>query len=525
MGKKKFTLQGWPKAADPTPAVGTPSKKFSAEVTARPMPPGLTVVGVGASAGGLEAFSQLLHAVPEKPGLAIVCVQHLAPRHVSVLPRLLARTTKLPVVQVTEGILLEADHVYVIPPNVQMSVQDGTLHLAPRPDDPSQYTPINFFFRSLAENLQGRAVGVILSGTGSDGAVGLHDIQAAGGVTIAQDPETAQFDGMPRAAIAKGVVDLILPAAQIGAELSRIARHPSLVATIGVAAPDEPEVPDADLLRIFGLLRSATGVDFAHYKPGTIRRRLQRRMALRKIAHLHDYLALLQENSGEVSQLYQDLLIDVTRFFREPGSFQSLAQNVLGKLLDERAADILLRVWTPGCSTGEEAYSLGIAIIEHLDRQGNHVPVQIFATDVSESAIEMARTGLYPSTIADDVSAERLWRFFTEVDGSYRISKSVRDLCVFARQDRTRDPPFSRLDLIVCRNVLIDLGAALQKKLIAVFHCALKANGFLMLGSAETTGADGGLFSVVDKKHRLYSKRVVETASAATSIWKPIGCS
>src|SRR5262252_4222632 len=474
----------------------------------------LTIAGVGASAGGLESFSALLKALPTKPGVALVFVQHLAPQHESALVPLLSAQSELPVVQATHGMVVEADHVYVIPPNAQMSIVDRTLHLNARPDDRSQYTPVDAFFSSLAEAAGARAVGIILSGTASDGSLGVRGIKAAGRVTIAQTPESAKYDGMPRAAIATGMVDLILPPKQIGAKLAELSRH-AYVKTTEKATTELPVTED-ELQQVFEALRPVSGVDFRHYKLPTIKRRLFRRMALHRLNEVGEYVRLLRRDPAEVRSLYQDLLIHVTRFFRDPESFEALAREVFPAIVQGRAPDQPIRVWVSGCATGEEAYSLAISLVEFLQKNQIDSPVQIFATDVSEVAVEQARTGVFPPSIEADVGADRLRRFFTKHDGGYRVTKMIRDLCVFARQDLTKDPPFSRLDLILCRNVLIYMDAVLQKKLLSVFHYALNTNGFLMLGQAETVGAQVQLFSLVDKKYRIHRKKAVTTAPTMT---------
>jgi two-component system CheB/CheR fusion protein len=474
----------------------------------------ITIVGIGASAGGLEAFSALLRGIPEHPGIAIVFVQHLAPTHESALVSLLSAQTSLPVVQVNEGMRVEANRVYVIPPNVQMVIDGRGLHLRPRPEDRSRYTPIDSFFASLARAAGSRAIGVILSGTASDGAHGVRDIKAGGGVTIAQTPASAKYDGMPRAAIATGMVDLVLPAEAIGKKIAQLSRYGETPASDKAGA--ELPLTDLQLKEVFELLRPASGVDFRHYKLPTIRRRLFRRMALHRIADVADYVRLLRNEPAEVRSLYQDLLIHVTRFFREPESFEAMAREVFPALAEYRAADRPIRVWVSGCATGEEAYSIGIALTEFLQRDHADTRIQIFATDVSETAIEQARAGVYPISIEEDVTPDRLRRFFTKHDGGYRVSRMIRDLCVFARQDLTKDPPFSRLDLILCRNVLIYMDALLQKKLLSVFHYALNPNGFLVLGQAETVGASGTLFSLVDKKFRVHRKKATQTLSTMT---------
>jgi two-component system CheB/CheR fusion protein len=504
------------KAAVPAPPrAGAPSRSVDTE-TVGAGSSDLVIVGVGASAGGLEAFSQLLQALPPKPGFSMVLVQHLAPQHESALAVLLSGRTDLPVVQATEGVRVEQNHVYVIPPNVQMGIRNERLHLSPRPSDPSQYTPIDFFLRSLADSVQERAIAVILSGTASDGTGGVREVKSVGGITIAQTPDSAKYDGMPRSAIATNLVDLVLSPPEIAKELVHIASHP-LRRHRGempiAGAPDDAVAPrEEHLEQVFTMLRAATGVDFRRYKRPTIERRLQRRMVLNKVTRIDQYLKLLRENSGEVQSLYQDILIHVTRFFREPDSFAAIGSHLLPKLLENQRDDQPIRVWVPGCSTGEEAYSVAIVLLESLGERAGTVPIQVFATDISNAAIEHARTGLYPETIASDVSAERLRRFFSKVDGGHRVNRPVRDLCVFARQDLTRDPPFSKLDLILCRNVLIYMGAELQRKLMSVFHYALKPTGFLVLGAAETIGLHSELFGIADKKHRIYQKKPVSAA-------------
>jgi two-component system CheB/CheR fusion protein len=476
-----------------------------------------TIVGVGASAGGLEAFSSMVRVLPPKPGFAVVLVQHLAPQHESALPTLLTSYTSMPVVQVTEGMRIERDHVYVIPPNVQMGVTDGHFHLKPRPDDRTQFTPIDSFLTSLAEHAKGRAIGVILSGTASDGATGIREIKGAGGITFAQKPDTAKYDGMPRAAIATGMVDMVLSPPEIALKLTQVAAHPYVREFVPTSG-DDLAIRDDQLRRIFDLLRPASGIDFKHYKLPTIKRRLLRRMALHRLTDVQHYIRLLEETPQEVRALYQDLLIHVTRFFREPESFKALAHQVFPKLVGDRREEQPIRAWVSGCATGEEAYSLAISLLEYLHGQRQEIGIQIFATDVSEAAIEHARAGLYPATIESDVPPEILRRFFTKVDGSYRVSKTVRDLCVFARQDLTKDPPFSRLDLILCRNVLIYMDVVLQQRLISVFHYALNPQGFLVLGQAETVGSQVGLFSLADKKFRIYRKKVSPRMPVAISV-------
>src|SRR5262245_52351785 len=468
-----------------------------------------TVVAVGASAGGLDAFSQILDDLPASPNVAFVFVQHLSPQHESALPALLAARTSLPVIPATDGMRIEPNSVYVMPPNVQIEIVDGHLNLFLRPHDGSQFNPIDFFFESLARTAQERAVGVILSGTASDGAIGIREIKAVGGITIAQTPESAKYDGMPRAAIGTNMIDLVLSPKEIAQHIGDVRHHPYLVLKPGIEAGDELLPSEEQFRELFALLRRVSGIDFKQYKTPTVKRRLLRRMALHRMTEVDAYLRYVREHPPEATALCQDLLIHVTRFFRDPDSFKVLESHALQEIAVERGEDPI-RIWVPGCATGEEAYSVAIVLMELLGERAADRKVQIFATDVSDSAIEQARGGAYPSSIAADVAPERLSRFFTKSDGGYRVSKILRDMCIFARHDLARDPPFSRLDLIVCRNVLIYLDAALQKRVISVFHYALKSRGFLMLGAAETTGPQAA-FTLVDKKWRLYRKTPVES--------------
>lgn len=473
----------------------------------RPRPAAFPIVGIGASAGGLEAFTQLLGALPLDTGLAFVLVQHLAPQHESLLTALLSHTTPLPIHEARDGMRLEANHIYVIPPNTNLAVLHGRLSLMPRTEAHGQHLPVDFFLRSLAADQKRRAIGVILSGTASDGTEGLRAIKAEGGLTFAQDEKSARYNGMPHSAIAAGVVDFVLPPEGIARELARLGRHPYVALPIAAKAEDVLLEGEEDLNKIFILLRSATGVDFSFYKPTTLKRRIARRMMLHKIESLAHYVRFVRQTPKELDALYQDLLINVTSFFREPEVFEALKKRVFPRLLKDRAPRTPVRVWVPGCSTGEEAYSMAIALLEFLGTKGASVPVQVFATDISEPAIDKARAGIYPAGIAADVSAARLRRFFTKHDGGYQISKAVRDACVFARQDVTKDPPFSKLDLISCRNLLIYFGPALQKRVIPTFHYALKPDGLLLLGGSETIGGFADLFALADRRHKLYTRK------------------
>jgi len=462
------------------------------------------VVGVGASAGGLEAFSQLLRELPADTGMAFVLIQHLDPRHESQLAEVLSRTTVMPVIAVTDRLRVERDHVYVIPPNADMTIGGGAFALTSRATV-DRHTPIDHFFRSLAQELEGRAIGVVLSGTGSDGTLGLQAIKAEGGITFVQDEKSAKHPGMPQSALP--IADFVLPPVGIARELARVGGHPHVKQALPFAAsPDQPE-GGADVGAVLRVLRTATGVDFAQYKPATVRRRIARRMLLQKIDDLATYVRYLRQTPHEAQALRDDILVQVTEFFRDPEGFEALRRNVLPSLVKERAADDPIRIWVPGCATGEEAYSLVICLLEFLGEVESNLAIQMFATDLSAAAIARARAGTFPASIENEVSADRLRRFFVKTDGRYRISKAIRDVCVFAPQDVTRDPPFSKLDLISCCNVLIYLSAALQERVIPVLHYALKPTGFLKLGPSESVGRFTNLFTILDKKHKIYARK------------------
>jgi two-component system CheB/CheR fusion protein len=488
--------------APPDPAAPNASSTEPASPNSTPR---FLVAAIGASAGGLEAFTRLLRDMPADAPLALVIAQHLARDQHSLLPEILARRTALSVLEARDELLIAPAHVYVIPAGGHMTVADGHLRVRPRPPGPSGIE-IDLLFRSLAECYGERAVGVVLSGGANDGAAGLRAIKSAGGFTIAQLPDDAQIEGMPRAAIEAGAADIVLSVDEIGAELLRLAALPLFRQSSNDEGGSKADRDEAQYTAIFRILRRSTGVDFSHYKRPTIARRIARRMALRRALNLQAYLEILQQDPGEVHSLVVDVLIHVTSFFREPESFSALRASVFPALLRERG-DSSIRIWVPGCSSGEEVYSLAICLFEALEDEAELVPIQFFGTDVSKTSVEQARAGAYSEAAVSDLSPERLRRFFSKIDGGYQIGKAIRERCVFARQDITRDPPFSRLDLIVCRNTLIYLGQAIQRRVIALMHYALKPNGFLMLGRAETTGASGDLFSLFDKRSKIYRKK------------------
>jgi two-component system CheB/CheR fusion protein len=484
-----------------------PATPSSITAATQPSKAAFPIVGIGASAGGLEAFSELLSHLPAEATMAFVLVQHLDPKHPSSLVEILSRTTRLPVVGATHGVRVEPGHVYIMPPNVRMTMADGVLNLAPRSEDRGPHMPIDHFLCSLAESLRGRAIGVILSGSASDGALGLKAIKAEGGVTFAEAPQSAKFDGMPRSAVASGAVDFVLPPKAIAQELTRIGRHPYLGPAGAAPSPEALASPPEALDQILRMLREKSGIDFTLYRQTTIRRRIARRMMIHGLDTLENYRRYLEGHPSQVHALYNDLLVNVTRFFRDPEAFRILQQSVFPSIIKQRPPDAPIRVWAPGCATGEEAYSLAIVLLEFLDDAAGTVPIQLFGTDASEIAIVKARAGTYPEHIELDVTASRLRRFFLKLDGQHQVRKAVRELCVFARHNLATDPPFSKMDLVVCRNVLIYLEPDLQKRVLSVFHYALKDPGFLMLGVAETVGPLSDFFSVVDKKYKVYAKK------------------
>lgn len=469
------------------------------------------VVGVGASAGGLEAFIELLKALPADTGMAFVFVQHFMPGHVSLLAEILGRETSMPAVDVADGMELQPDHLYVLAAYGNLSLDGKVLRLAGAPEGRERHMPIDFFFRSLAASQGSRAIGIVLSGTASDGTLGLRAIKAAGGITMAQDEASARYDGMPRSAIAAGAVNIVLPPAKLAGELVRIARHPHLLEPEAAPGPEAPLETQDQLKRIFALLERRFSIDFTYYKHSTIQRRINRRMVVCKVERLKDYADLLERSPQELDTLYHDILINVTGFFREPEAFAFLVEKVFPELVKDRPAQAAIRVWVPGCSTGEESYSIAMALSEFMEQAGVQFPIQIFATDIDDRAIAQARAAIYPESVAQDVAKTRLRRFFVKVSGGFQVNKAIRDACVFSAHNVAKDPPFSKLDLISCRNLLIYLGPVLQKRVLPIFHFALKPTGYLMLGSAESIGAAADLFTLMDKGARVYAKKSVET--------------
>ena len=478
-------------------------------VVAAPQPSPFPIVGIGASAGGLAAFEAFFSGMPvdQDPGMAFVLVQHLAPDRKSILSELIRRYTRMPVFEVEEGMKVQANCTYVIPPNHYMALQNGSLHLLEPVASRDQRWPIDYFFASLAAGQRERAIGIVLSGTGSDGTSGVRAIKEAGGMVMAQIISSCEFGGMPGSAIATGLVDYQLPPKQMPLQLlSHVARGGrGLPRTEGLPIPKT----EGALNSVFLLLRAQMAHDFSQYKPSIIHRRIDRRMVALQIDNFDSYVAYLQQTPKEVQALFCDLLIGVTNFFRDTRAFEVLEEQVIPKLFAGKPAGMPVRVWSAGCSTGEEAYSLAILLVERMEALKQNYILQVFATDIDSSAISTARAGQYPASIAADVSAERLARFFVLEPGgrTYRIHKRIRDLLVFSEQDLIRDPPFSKLDLISCRNLLIYLGADLQKRLMPLFHYALKPGGMLFLGSSEGVGEFDSLFAVLDQKAKVYTRR------------------
>ncbi len=472
------------------------------------------IVGLGASAGGLKAFEEFFSGMPPnvEPEMAFVLVQHLAPDHKSILSDLIRRCTKMQVFEVTDGMVVQINCAYIIPPNYDLAYLKGRLHLLEPSAPRGQRLPIDFFFRSLAQDQREHAIGIILSGTGSDGTLGVRAIKGEGGMVMVQDLTSTEFDGMPRSAIATGLVDFELLPAKMPAQLLAYAKHAFAKLAYGKPSGSSLDaLPDIGSMRkkIFILLRAQTGHDFSQYKPSTINRRIERRMAVHQVDTIYNYVKYLQQSPAEIEALFRDLLIGVTSFFRDVEAFQALEEQIIPALLKDKPAGSVIRVWSTGCSTGEEAYSIAILLHEYIELSKKNFSVQLFATDIDSRAIATARAGLYPASIADDITPQRLSRFFSaEADGSaYRIHKNIRDMLVFSEQDVIKDPPFSKLDLISCRNLLIYMDTELQKKLIPLFHFALKPSGILFLGTSEGIGDFSTLFTVLDRKVKFYQHK------------------
>jgi len=489
--------------------------------------PDFPIVGIGASAGGLAAFEAFFSGMPADidPGMAFVLVQHLAPDHKSILTELIRRYTRMQVFEVEDGMTVRPNCAYIIPPGRDMAFLNGALQLLEPSAPRGQRLPIDFFFRSLAQDKRERAICVVLSGTGSDGALGVRAIKGEGGMVMVQSLASSEHDGMPRSALATGLVDYELPPAKMPAQI--MAYVAQAFGNIPKSAMVQP--PKNALKKMFILLRDQTGHDFSQYKPSTIHRRVERRMAVHQIESMDGYVKFLQQDPSEVKGLFRDLLIGVTSFFRDKEAFKTLEQQVIPRLFtgesEKKKKKNPIRVWSVGCSSGEEAYSLAMLLAEHQDNLKQSIDIQVFATDIDSQAIATARAGLYPASIAPDITRERLARFFVaEPDGSaFRIHKKIRNMVIFSEQDVIKDPPFSRLDLICCRNLLIYMGGELQKKIIPLFHYSLNPGGFLFLGTSETVGDFNDLFAPLDRKSKLFERKDdhYQTNHAALKFFSP----
>ncbi len=469
----------------------------------------VAIVGMGASAGGLDALEQFFPHLPADSGLAFVLVQHLDPNKESALVPLLQRSALIPVTQIEDHMPVERNHVYVAPPGFEVSILHGVLHLLKPVASRGASLPIDFFLRSLALDQQAKAAGVILSGMGSDGTMGARALKEKAGVVLVQSPETARFGAMPRSAIDAGLADMVAPAAQLPAKILAYFAHPMMAAN----RADEEAGLQADTLqtaleKVLILVRTQTGHDFSLYKKGTVYRRIQRRMAIHQIATADAYVRYVQENAIEADLLYKELLIGVTCFFRDPEVWQQLQREVLPPLIRSRPEGSALRAWVAACSTGEEAFTLAMVFAEAAAalEVPRGVTLQIFATDLEKDAVAKARKGVYPENISADVSPERLERFFTAVPGGYRVKQDIRSMVVFAQQSIASDPPFARLDVLTCRNLLIYLEPELQQKLLPLFHRSLNPGGLLVLGTAETIGQSSDLFTPLGIKNRIYRR-------------------
>lgn len=468
---------------------------------------GFPIVALGASAGGLEAFERFLKAAAEDLGCAFILISHLDPTHTSLLPELLQKYTRMPVVQITDATVVVPNHVYIIPPNKNLSILNGVLQLMEITRSRGINLPIDSFFRSLAKDQGSNAICIVLSGTGTDGTLGLKAIKAEVGMVMAQSEDSAKYDGMPRSAINTGLVDYILAPDKMPEQLIAYNKYAYKNPKNTIQSKNGEQAPNI-LQKIFIILRAQTGHDFSQYKKNTIFRRIERRMNIHQIEDVADYLRYLQNSSREVDILFKELLIGVTNFFRDIPAFDFLKSDVLPELLAKKPDDYTVRVWVTGCSSGEETYSLAIILKECIELMKKPLNVQIFGTDIDEEAISIARTGIYSDNIQNDVSSERLQRYFIkEGDSQYRICKSIREMVVFATQNVIKDPPFTKLDIISCRNLLIYFGPELQKKLFPIFHYSLKPDGVLFLGSSETIGRYTDLFKILDKKWKIFRRK------------------
>ena len=466
---------------------------------------GFPIVGIGASAGGLEAFESFFKAMPGDSGMAFVLVSHLDPTHVSILPELIQKKTQMKVHLITNGLTIQPNMIYVIPPNKDMAIINGTLQLMDLPHPRGFNLPIDSFFKSLAQDQGADAVGIILSGTGSDGSLGLRQIKGELGMVMVQDEDSAKYAGMPRSAIATGLVDYVLPVDKMPEALVKYTRH-AFVKPRDKITVDEKKIQTA-LQKIYILLRTHTSHDFSLYKKNTIIRRVERRMHVHQIDNIEDYHTYLTRSEREIHVLFKDLLIGVTSFFRDSEAFAVLKEKYVPGLLADKPEGAMVRIWVAGCSSGEEAYSMAILLQECMENMNRHFSVQIFATDIDQDAINTARAGLYPLSISADLTPVRLKQFFTKEDNHYKVKKPIREMLVFALQDLIKDPPFTKMDIITCRNLLIYLEPKLQKKLFPLFHYSLLPEGLLFIGSSESLGQETTLFEIYDQKWKIFKRK------------------
>ena len=480
----------------------TPDKK---KIPATDAPVGFPIVGIGASAGGLEALELFLTHLQPDCHIAFVVIQHLSRKHKSIMADLLQRHTRMKIMAIEDGMEVESDCMYLNPPNKNVSIINRRLYLTEPIQSHGLNLPIDCFFKSLSDDLGERAICIILSGTAADGTQGLKAVKGAGGMAMVQEPDSAKYDGMPRNAIATGLVDLVLPVEKLPQELIRYTKHPFI--TRSRSDDSQPESFKNYVQKTLGLIRSATGHDFTNYKQTTIRRRVQRRMAVHQLDKIEKYFAYVSSSPEEVENLFKDLLIGVTGFFRDPQAFDVIKTKVIPYLMEKKDADAPLRIWVAGCATGEEAYSLAIILLEVMDGLNKQPAIQIFSSDIDNDSLEFARLGVYPESIAADVSADRLNRFFVKGENTYKIKKQVREMVVFADQDIVKDPPFSRLDLVSCRNLLIYMEPVLQRKILPLIHYTLNPTGVLFLGPSESIGENLDLFEPLDKKWKIYRSK------------------
>jgi two-component system, chemotaxis family, CheB/CheR fusion protein len=492
-----------------SPSLSATAHAIDRPARAKTPPPSLCVAAIGASAGGFDAIRTFFDTMPADSGIAFVVIQHLHPTQKSLAAELFGKRTSMPVVQAEDGMRVEPNHVYTVPPNTYPSILRGVLRLSAPMQQHGPRLPIDYFFTSLGEDQHERAIGIVLSGSGSDGALGVKSIGANGGIVLVQDPESAQFDSMPQSAIASGMVNHILPVGKMPEVLVGYARHPYVAGTVRPDTVAQSE--EASLDSVLGLIRGRRGYNFSGYKQSTLLRRIQRRMGLLSIEHWNDYIAVLRAKPVEIDALFKDLLIGVTEFFRDADAWHIVEAEVIAPLVEAKPRGEPIRVWVPGCATGEEAYALAMLLLEKLKQAGKRCPVQVFATDTNEDTLQVGRNGIYPAGIAARISPARLRRFFIEgaENHHYQVARELRESVVFGAQNLLSDPPFSHLDLISCRNLLIYLEPDSQKKIVGLFRFALRPGGYLFLGSAETVAEHTDLFKAVSKKWRIYQRSTV----------------